>query len=139
MLAYRLLTFLDKRSLISRIFLLAFALALMSVASFRLSGFTEGPILCVFRLATGQPCPFCGTTRSLGSLLQGDFSSALSFNPFGYAVVVMFVLLLLSPRFVVALNKLLAEAWWKMGSRAQVLLVLSLLALVWILNLARIT
>jgi Protein of unknown function (DUF2752) len=37
-------------------------------------------IPCLLRSTTGLDCPFCGTTRMMGSLLQGDVLAALRFN-----------------------------------------------------------
>ncbi len=37
--------------------------------------------LCVFRHATGQPCPLCGGTRACAALVEGDFLAAMQFNP----------------------------------------------------------
>ncbi|MBV9009375.1 MAG: DUF2752 domain-containing protein [Verrucomicrobia bacterium] len=36
---------------------------------------------CAFHALTGQPCPTCGATRALVSLLHGDFAAAVSWNP----------------------------------------------------------
>lgn len=33
---------------------------------------------------TGLPCPSCGATRSVLSLLHGNFIAALRWNPLGY-------------------------------------------------------
>jgi hypothetical protein len=44
--------------------------------------------LCLFKSATGLPCPSCGTTRSLAVLLQGDLFQALSINPLGIAAAI---------------------------------------------------
>ncbi len=38
---------------------------------------------CLFRSATGLPCPSCGTTRSVQALMQGNVPLALLLNPFG--------------------------------------------------------
>lgn len=43
-------------------------------------------VLCPIKLVTGSPCPSCGTTRSVLSILQGDFQDALLLNPLGYLV-----------------------------------------------------
>lgn len=40
-----------------------------------------GVTLCVFRLATGLPCPTCGTTRVFGRLGRFDVAGALAMNP----------------------------------------------------------
>ena len=50
----------------------------------RSSGFSSGPSLCMFRNVTGLPCPFCGSTRSVGNILLGVFNAALYLNPLGY-------------------------------------------------------
>ncbi|EIE98411.1 Protein of unknown function (DUF2752) [Saccharomonospora glauca K62] len=42
---------------------------------------------CWFRLLTGLDCPFCGGSRALGALLEGDLAGAIDYNLF--AVVVM--------------------------------------------------
>lgn len=36
---------------------------------------------CLFRWATGHPCPTCGSTRALGALVQGRFLEAAVLNP----------------------------------------------------------
>ena len=36
---------------------------------------------CLFLLATGHPCPGCGTTRALHALLHGRVSHAISLSP----------------------------------------------------------
>lgn len=51
----------------------------------------SGPIVCPFRLITGLPCPGCGSIRAWTSALEGDFSSALQFNPFSVLVLVLAV------------------------------------------------
>jgi hypothetical protein len=43
----------------------------------------EGPVVCVFRLVTGLPSPFCGTTRSLFELGQADLSASVQMSPLG--------------------------------------------------------
>lgn len=41
---------------------------------------SSGFIPCPFKAITGLDCPFCGTTRALHDLLNGDIVSALSHN-----------------------------------------------------------
>lgn len=36
---------------------------------------------CAFKLLTGMPCAFCGSTRAALALAQLDFAAALRFNP----------------------------------------------------------
>jgi hypothetical protein len=50
------------------------------------------PAVCLFKRVTGIPCPSCGSTRSVLSILKGDFISALFWNPFG--VIIMSILVL---------------------------------------------
>jgi hypothetical protein len=39
--------------------------------------------VCVFKNATGIPCPSCGATRSMIALISGDLISAILWNPIG--------------------------------------------------------
>lgn len=53
----------------------------------------SGITVCPIKNITGIPCPSCGTTRSVISLLQGDFNQAAYINPLGFlAAAVMIVL-----------------------------------------------
>jgi hypothetical protein len=49
------------------------------------------PGVCSFKRATGIPCPSCGSTRSVLSVLNGDIAGALLWNPFG--IIIVFILL----------------------------------------------
>lgn len=40
-----------------------------------------------------MPCPSCGSTRSVISIVNGKFSDALSINPLGYIIAVIMVLI----------------------------------------------
>ncbi len=42
--------------------------------------------VCLFRILSGLPCPGCGLTRALSSLLHGDWAAAFSYHPFVFAV-----------------------------------------------------
>ncbi len=42
--------------------------------------------VCILKRTTGIPCPSCGSTRSILSLLHGDLVAALLWNPFGYLI-----------------------------------------------------
>ncbi len=49
--------------------------------------------VCLFKNATNIPCPSCGSTRSVISIFQGDFTSAIYTNPFGLIIagIMLFV------------------------------------------------
>jgi hypothetical protein len=46
---------------------------------------------CVFKSATGLPCPFCGGTRATQALLRGDLARALYLNVAALPAVITFV------------------------------------------------
>lgn len=50
------------------------------------------PGVCLFKRLTGIPCPSCGSTRSVLSLLKGDFIGALISNPFGLIILSILIL-----------------------------------------------
>ena len=48
---------------------------------------------CLIKNLTGVPCPSCGSTRSIGSVLQGHFLDALYWNPFGIIIIVLMLII----------------------------------------------
>ena len=46
---------------------------------------------CFMKSVTHIPCPSCGTTRSVHSLLHGDIQGALYWNPIGLLVLAIMV------------------------------------------------
>ena len=46
---------------------------------------------CLFRTVTGIPCPSCGTTHSVISIMKGDFREAVKENPLGFLVALMLI------------------------------------------------
>ena len=50
------------------------------------------PGVCLFKRITGIPCPSCGSTRSVLSILNGDFIGVLLWNPFGLIILSILVL-----------------------------------------------
>lgn len=48
---------------------------------------------CVFHTVTGCPCPTCGATRCLISLLHGHISQAIAWNPLIFTILAAAVLL----------------------------------------------
>lgn len=55
---------------------------------------TNKPTLnvCLFRQATGIPCPSCGTTHAILSITKGNFRQALDENILGFPVAMMLVI-----------------------------------------------
>ncbi|HEY9047704.1 MAG TPA: DUF2752 domain-containing protein [Ohtaekwangia sp.] len=47
--------------------------------------------VCMFKNITGLPCPSCGITRSVLSLMQGDLYHAWMINPLGIIAALMLV------------------------------------------------
>ncbi len=47
---------------------------------------------CLIKHVTNIPCPSCGSTRSVMSLIKGNFKNALLINPLGYVVTFIMVL-----------------------------------------------
>ena len=70
---------------------------------------------CWFHSATGLPCPGCGLTRSVLAIGSGDFVAAWHFNPFGYLVYAILVVLLMLPvvaRVAPRLTAVLESTWF---------------------------
>jgi hypothetical protein len=65
---------------------------IVSVQSGR--GTTE---VCLVKKFTTIPCPSCGTTRAVVSLLHGDFVESFFINPFG---IIVASIMLLAPLWV---------------------------------------
>lgn len=59
---------------------------------------------CPYKLATGKPCFFCGTTRSFLLVLHGNIREALLVNPVG-----VFLFLFIASVFVIVIGKFLAR------------------------------
>ena len=102
------------------------SLALLIPLASTTHGFANGPILCPFRLLTGYECPTCGTTRSLGSLIQGDVVGALNNNPLGIVVAVAIMWFVFANRSFLSFAKRI-RAWWDETSRVQQVFVVSVL------------
>jgi len=56
-----------------------------------------GTELCPFHALTGLPCPGCGLTRAFRAIAHGDFAAAWSFNPFGFPLFALALLLAAAP------------------------------------------
>lgn len=49
--------------------------------------------VCLVKHVTSLPCPSCGSTRSVLTILQGDWWGAFLLNPLGYLITAMLVIL----------------------------------------------
>jgi hypothetical protein len=47
-------------------------------------------VLCLIKRCTGIPCPTCGFTRGLLSLLHGNITQAWLYNPLLFSVLILF-------------------------------------------------
>lgn len=49
--------------------------------------------ICIIKHTTGIPCPSCGCTRSIRSILHGNFTDAFNWNPLGFFLLFLLILL----------------------------------------------
>ena len=52
-----------------------------------------GVSVCWFQSLTGLPCPGCGLTRSISSILHLRLTQALDYHPFGFFLVALFAMM----------------------------------------------
>ncbi len=118
---------------------LLIVLPVMYFLSIKTSGFTHGPVLCIFRSLTGHPCPACGSIRSIGALAQGDLISAWQFNQLTLLGVITYASYVFFPKNIIIFAKKIDQAF-QLRRRYELnpILVLSLgFVFLWILNLQR--
>lgn len=97
----------------------------------------NGPVLCFFRLATGQPCPFCGTTRSVASASLGNFEQAFSENALGLTFSMALATVFVSPKLGKFISSRFEQAQKNLGRFWFISLITFLFALTWVWNLTR--
>ncbi len=68
------------------------SLAAIFLGLFILSPVGSGISMCGMKQTTGLPCPGCGLTRSVTSMLHGDLIAAWQYNPFGFGFALFFLL-----------------------------------------------
>ena len=49
--------------------------------------------VCIIKRLTNIPCPSCGSTRSIISLLKGNYIEALMLNPIGYLLATIMLII----------------------------------------------
>jgi hypothetical protein len=54
--------------------------------------------VCLVKHFTNIPCPSCGSTRSVLSLIKGNFNEAFSINPMGFLIA---FIMFLSPLWII--------------------------------------
>jgi hypothetical protein len=47
--------------------------------------------VCLMKQITNIPCPSCGSTRAVISLIRGEFLNSLCINPFGLVIAVFMI------------------------------------------------
>ncbi|RZJ36020.1 MAG: DUF2752 domain-containing protein [Flavobacterium sp.] len=98
--------------------------------------------LCFFKSITGIPCPSCGTTRSVSSLVHGDLVGAIQMNPLGIIVSAIMAVL---PFWLVADLISQSSSLWKFYHQVEekikkppIALTLAALVLInWIWNIIK--
>lgn len=75
----------------------------------------NGPVFCWFRALTGQPCPFCGSTRAVGALCAGDLNTAWQLNPLGVIAFLGFIAYVLDPKLAGTANMQLLKLRTQLG------------------------
>ena len=98
--------------------------------------------ICLFKQITGIPCPSCGSTRSVLSLLHGDLTGALIWNPFG---LILMVIMAISPVWILvdllarkqSLYRLYIKSEQLLRRKWTMLLFIGLVLLNWIWNIIK--
>ena len=81
---------------------------------------------CPFRSITGLPCPGCGYTRSVESLLAGDLSASFFHNP-GWIILIFFMVTMIS----IGIRSLIRGRQVVLNQRWMIMFIL-LLASTWV-------
>lgn len=122
----------------TRLLLLFFSVAAISVASRLFDGFNSGPVLCPIRLLTGVPCPACGTTRSIGALCEGKFAESWKLNPLGFMIAATALVWAVRLPYAAKLLTTVSHKYSTYSSGSRFVFLITIYLATWILNFARI-
>ena len=88
------------------------------------------PTFCPVRVCTGQACPGCGLTRSIGHAVRGDLGASWQLHPLGVLIGLQLLgaVALLGLRSDLTFGELLHRSRWVLAANAV------LLMLVWVIR-----
>jgi hypothetical protein len=75
--------------------------------------------VCLFKKMTSIPCPSCGSTRSVLSILNGDLATAIYWNPFG---LIIMAILIISPFWLIYDVLLKRDTLFRVYNRTEIIL-----------------
>jgi hypothetical protein len=75
--------------------------------------------ICLFKRVTGIPCPSCGSTRSIVSILNGDLSGGLFWNPFG---IIIMAILIVAPIWMITDLLLKKDSLFRFYNQTEIFL-----------------
>ena len=132
-----MINYIQEVKFIYRVLLLVGASSLIYVTATISNSFTSGPVLCTFRMITNKPCPFCGTTRAVGSFFQGNFLSSWSFNPIGFVLPIIVFLMVLNPSLSRTIMLKIKSGILAIHLKNRILLISLFLTIIWGINVTR--
>jgi len=97
------------------------------VAAFSPAGSDDGPVLCPYRLTTGNLCPGCGCTRAVRAITRGDLAAALTLN--SWAVLFVTQLFVFAGLFAAVPAR--TQTWWNTNKDYVILSNAVILILTW--------
>ena len=102
-------------------FLFKYNIPLCLLGLYALLTHTFGIQNCILKLLIGYPCPGCGMTRAVISLVQFDFIAAFHYNPFVYAIPWIGLVIFFKDQPII--KKILNTFWFSIFLIAIVLVV----------------
>ena len=79
--------------------------------------------LCMFKRLLSLPCPGCGLTRSVSSILHGDFLQSWSYHPLGIFFVAAGLLFLANLVMPQRSSSVVRRFFWKHNDPLEILLI----------------